>query len=79
MAKTAGVAEVVRENSHGRGCAGIGCATFADPTSRNNAQPTGRIPEHCVAAERTEELGEAMKGIDVAKLKPEELLQTRGW
>jgi len=32
-----------------------------------------------VVAECSEELGEAMRGIDVAKLKPEELLQTRGW
>jgi len=29
--------------------------------------------------EACEELGEAMRGIDVAKLEPAELLQTRGW
>ena len=32
-----------------------------------------------VVAECCEELGEAMRGIDVAKLDPKELLQTRGW
>jgi pyridoxal 5'-phosphate synthase pdxS subunit len=29
--------------------------------------------------EASEELGEAMRGLDVAKLEPSELLQTRGW
>ena len=29
--------------------------------------------------EASEELGEAMRGLDVAKLPQEELLQTRGW
>jgi len=29
--------------------------------------------------EASEELGEPMRGIDVAKLPQEELLQTRGW
>ncbi len=32
-----------------------------------------------VLAEVSEDLGEPMKGIDVAKLDPKELLQTRGW
>ena len=32
-----------------------------------------------VVAECCEDLGEAMRGIDVAKLDPKELLQTRGW
>ncbi len=30
-------------------------------------------------AEVSEDLGEAMPGLDVAKLPEEELLQTRGW
>jgi pyridoxal 5'-phosphate synthase pdxS subunit len=29
--------------------------------------------------EASEELGEAMRGLDVAKMPQEELLQTRGW
>jgi len=29
--------------------------------------------------EASEELGEAMRGLDVAKMAKEELLQTRGW
>jgi pyridoxal biosynthesis lyase PdxS len=32
-----------------------------------------------VVAECCEDLGEAMRAIDVAKLDPKELLQTRGW
>jgi pyridoxal 5'-phosphate synthase pdxS subunit len=32
-----------------------------------------------VLAEVSEDLGEPMQGIDVAKLDPKELLQTRGW
>ncbi len=32
-----------------------------------------------IGAERREESGEAMRGIDVAKLDQKELLQTRGW
>lgn len=27
----------------------------------------------------SEELGETMRGMDVAKLDPKEMLQTRGW
>ncbi len=29
--------------------------------------------------EASEELGEAMKGLDVRQLDPKDLLQTRGW
>jgi pyridoxal biosynthesis lyase PdxS len=32
-----------------------------------------------VVAECSAEVGEAMRGLDVAKLDPKELLQTRGW
>ena len=36
-------------------------------------------PEPGVVAECCEELGEAMRGIEIGTLKPEEQLATRGW
>ncbi len=60
---------------------GSGIFKSADPAKRAKAivRATTHYNEPAVIAECSEELGEAMKGIDVAKLKPEELLQTRGW
>ena len=60
---------------------GSGIFKSSDPERRAKAvvRATTHYTEPQVVAECSEELGEAMRGIDVAKLKPEELLQTRGW
>jgi pyridoxal 5'-phosphate synthase pdxS subunit len=60
---------------------GSGIFKSSDPEKRAKAivRATTHYTEPQVLAECSEELGEAMRGIDVAKLKPEELLQTRGW
>jgi len=60
---------------------GSGIFKSSDPDRRAKAivRATTHYTEPQVVAECSEELGEAMRGIDVAKLKPEELLQTRGW
>jgi pyridoxal 5'-phosphate synthase pdxS subunit len=60
---------------------GSGIFKSSDPAKRAKAivRATTHYNEPAVVAECSEELGEAMRGIDVAKLKPEELLQTRGW
>jgi pyridoxal 5'-phosphate synthase pdxS subunit len=60
---------------------GSGIFKSSDPAQRARAivRATTHYNEPQVVAECSEELGEAMRGIDVAKLKPEELLQTRGW
>ncbi len=60
---------------------GSGIFKSSDPEKRARAivRATTHYNEPQVVAECSEELGEAMRGIDVAKLKPEELLQTRGW
>ncbi len=60
---------------------GSGIFKSSDPEKRAKAivRATTHYTEPQVVAECSEELGEAMRGLDVAKLKPEELLQTRGW
>jgi pyridoxal 5'-phosphate synthase pdxS subunit len=60
---------------------GSGIFKSEDPARRAKAivRATTHYNEAQVVAECSEELGEAMRGLDVAKLKPEELLQTRGW
>jgi pyridoxal 5'-phosphate synthase pdxS subunit len=60
---------------------GSGIFKSSDPERRAKAivRATTHYTEPQAVAECSEELGEAMRGIDVAKLKPEELLQTRGW
>jgi len=60
---------------------GSGIFKSSDPERRAKAivRATTHYTEPQVIAECSEELGEAMRGLDVAKLKPEELLQTRGW
>ena len=60
---------------------GSGIFKSDDPAPRAKAivRATTHYNEPQVVAECSEELGEAMRGLDVAKLKPEELLQTRGW
>ena len=60
---------------------GSGIFKSADPAARARAivlatthyQDPGKI------AEVSEELGDAMPGLDIGKLEPSELLQTRGW
>jgi pyridoxal 5'-phosphate synthase pdxS subunit len=60
---------------------GSGIFKSEDPAKRAKAivRATTHYNEPAVVAECCEELGEAMRGIDVAKLDPKELLQTRGW
>ncbi len=60
---------------------GSGIFKSSDPEKRAKAivRATTHYSEPAIVAECSEELGEAMRGIDVAKLDPKELLQTRGW
>jgi pyridoxal 5'-phosphate synthase pdxS subunit len=60
---------------------GSGIFKSSDPEKRARAivGATTHYNDAKIVADCSEELGEAMRGIDVAKLKPEELLQTRGW
>jgi pyridoxal 5'-phosphate synthase pdxS subunit len=60
---------------------GSGIFKSSDPAVRAKAivRATTHYNEPQVIAECSEELGEAMRGIDVAKLDQKELLQTRGW
>ncbi|MBZ5514546.1 MAG: pyridoxal 5'-phosphate synthase lyase subunit PdxS [Acidobacteriia bacterium] len=60
---------------------GSGIFKSSDPEKRAKAivRATTHFNEAAVVAECCEELGEAMRGIDVAKLDPKEMLQTRGW
>src|SRR5205809_2941430 len=60
---------------------GSGIFKSTDPDKRAKAivRATTHYNEPQVIAECSEELGEAMRGIDVAKLDPKETLQTRGW
>src|SRR6266513_2999762 len=60
---------------------GSGIFKSTDPDRRAKAivRATTHYNEPQVIAECSEELGEAMRGIDVSKLDPKEMLQTRGW
>jgi len=60
---------------------GSGIFKSSDPAVRAKAivRATTHYNEPQVVAECSAEVGEAMHGIDVAKLDPKELLQTRGW
>jgi pyridoxal 5'-phosphate synthase pdxS subunit len=60
---------------------GSGIFKSEDPPARARAivQATTHFQDPRILAEVSESLGEAMPGLDVAKLPPEELLQTRGW
>ncbi|MEJ2008993.1 MAG: pyridoxal 5'-phosphate synthase lyase subunit PdxS [Acidobacteriota bacterium] len=60
---------------------GSGIFKSADPAKRAKAivRATTHYNEPAVVAECSEELGEAMRGLDVAKMDPKEMLQTRGW
>jgi pyridoxal 5'-phosphate synthase pdxS subunit len=60
---------------------GSGIFKSSDPDKRAKAivRATTHYNDAKIVAECSEELGEAMRGIDVAKLDQKELLQTRGW
>src|SRR5204863_5759174 len=60
---------------------GSGIFKSTDPDKRAKAivRATTHYNEPQVIAECSEELGEAMRGIDVSKLDQKELMQTRGW
>jgi pyridoxal 5'-phosphate synthase pdxS subunit len=60
---------------------GSGIFKSEDPAQRAAAivKATTHYNEPNIVAEASAELGEPMKGLDVSKLDPKELLQTRGW
>jgi pyridoxal 5'-phosphate synthase pdxS subunit len=60
---------------------GSGIFKSSDPAKRAQAivRATTHYNEPAVVTECSEELGEAMRGLDVAKMDPKEMLQTRGW
>jgi pyridoxal 5'-phosphate synthase pdxS subunit len=60
---------------------GSGIFKSTDPDKRAKAivRATTHYNEPQVVAECSEELGEAMRGIDISKLDQKELMQTRGW
>jgi pyridoxal 5'-phosphate synthase pdxS subunit len=60
---------------------GSGIFKSTDPPTRARAivKATVHYLDPKAILEASEELGEAMRGLDVSKLAPSELLQTRGW
>jgi pyridoxal 5'-phosphate synthase pdxS subunit len=60
---------------------GSGIFKSGDPAKRARAivEATTHYTDADVLARVSENLGEPMVGIDISKLEPEELLQTRGW
>ena len=60
---------------------GSGIFKSSDPAKRAKAivQATTHFKDPDVLARVSEELGDAMVGIETSKLPKEELLQTRGW
>ncbi len=60
---------------------GSGIFKSSDPAQRAHAivKATTHFRDAKVVLEASEELGEAMKGIDVRQLEEKDLLQTRGW
>jgi pyridoxal 5'-phosphate synthase pdxS subunit len=60
---------------------GSGIFKSSDPAQRARAivKATTHFDNPKIVLEASEELGEAMKGIDVRQLEEKELLQTRGW
>ncbi|MBI4467787.1 MAG: pyridoxal 5'-phosphate synthase lyase subunit PdxS [Acidobacteria bacterium] len=60
---------------------GSGIFKSEDPAARARAivKATTHFKDPKVVLEASEELGEAMRGLDVQKIAKEELLQTRGW
>jgi pyridoxal 5'-phosphate synthase pdxS subunit len=60
---------------------GSGIFKSSDPAERAKAivRATTHYNEPQVVAECSAEVGEAMRGLDIAKIDPKDLLQTRGW
>ena len=60
---------------------GSGIFKSSDPAQRARAivKATTHFKDAKIVLEASEELGEAMKGIDVRQLEEKDLLQTRGW
>jgi len=60
---------------------GSGIFKSTDPSSRAKAivKATVHYQDPKAVLEASEELGEAMRGLDVSKMPQSELLQTRGW
>jgi len=60
---------------------GSGIFKSSDPAQRAKAivKAATHFNDPKIVLEASEELGEAMKGLDVRQLDPKELLQTRGW
>lgn len=60
---------------------GSGIFKSSDPASRARAivKATTHFNEPTAVLEASEELGEAMRGLDVSKIAAGDLLQTRGW
>ena len=60
---------------------GSGIFKSADPENRAKAivRATTHYNEPTILAECSEQVGEAMRGLDVAKMDEKELLQVRGW
>jgi pyridoxal 5'-phosphate synthase pdxS subunit len=60
---------------------GSGIFKSNDPAQRARAivKATTHFKDAKIVLEASEELGEAMKGIDVRQLDEKDLLQTRGW
>jgi pyridoxal 5'-phosphate synthase pdxS subunit len=60
---------------------GSGIFKSSDPATRAKAivKATTHYKDAKVVLEASEELGEAMKGLDIRQLDEKELLQTRGW
>ncbi|MCL6566430.1 MAG: pyridoxal 5'-phosphate synthase lyase subunit PdxS [Acidobacteriia bacterium] len=60
---------------------GSGIFKSADPEQRARAivKATTHYNDPKIVLEASEELGEAMRGIDIRQLEEKELLQTRGW
>jgi len=60
---------------------GSGIFKSSDPATRARAivKATTHYKDPKAVLEASEELGEAMRGLDVSKLAQDELLQTRGW
>jgi pyridoxal 5'-phosphate synthase pdxS subunit len=60
---------------------GSGIFKSSDPERRAKAivKAATHFEDAKVVLEASEELGEAMKGIDVRQLEEKDLLQTRGW
>ncbi|HVG18845.1 MAG TPA: pyridoxal 5'-phosphate synthase lyase subunit PdxS, partial [Blastocatellia bacterium] len=60
---------------------GSGIFKSSDPAARARAivKATAHYNEPGSVLEASEELGDAMRGLDVSKLPESEMLQTRGW